>query len=150
MCVAPHGLRGNRSHGMLLAGGRICSGRIRPEVSGVQERAINPQSAGACAVSAADCLSCGACCAYSREWPRFSLESDADLARIPPTFVDDEHGRMRCHGDRCTALVGEVGIATSCAIYAVRPEVCRACEPGDEACRMARRHFKLLTPPAPP
>jgi len=53
----------------------------------------------------------------------------------------------------CTALVGEVGIATSCAIYAVRPEVCRACEPGDEACRMARRRFNLpplLTAAAPP
>jgi uncharacterized protein len=114
---------------------------------------MDPLSAGERAASAADCQSCGACCAYSREWPRFSLESEADLARIPPLFVDDEHGRMRCHGDRCTALVGEVGIATSCAIYAVRPDVCRACEPGDDACRMARRHFNLpalFTPPALP
>ena len=132
---------------------QLAAAGVRPEVSGVQERAINPTSAGESAESAVDCQSCGACCAYSREWPRFSLESEADLARIPPRFVDDEHGRMRCHGERCTALVGEVGIATSCAIYAVRPEVCRACEPGDEACRMARRRFNLpplLTPPAPP
>jgi len=52
-------------------------------------------------------------------------------------------GRMRCEGDRCAALVGDVGIATSCAIYTVRPDVCRACVPGDDACEMARRRFGL-------
>jgi Fe-S-cluster containining protein len=89
------------------------------------------------------CRSCGACCAFSAEWPRFSLESEADLARIPPVFVDDARGRMRCRGDRCTALVGVVGVATACAVYAARPDVCRACLPGDEACRQARRRFNL-------
>jgi Fe-S-cluster containining protein len=89
------------------------------------------------------CRACGACCAYSAEWPRFALESDADLARIPPAYVDDARGRMRCEGNRCTALVGEVGVATSCAVYAVRPDVCRACLPGDDACQMARRRFNL-------
>jgi hypothetical protein len=59
-----------------------------------------------------DCQTCGACCAYSRDWPRFSLEDDAALARIPERFVDDERGRMRCDGDRCTALVGEIGRAS--------------------------------------
>jgi Fe-S-cluster containining protein len=90
-----------------------------------------------------DCQTCGACCAFSAEWPRFSLESEAALARIPPGYVDDGLGRMRCEGDRCAALVGEVGISTACAIYTVRPDVCRACEPGDDACRMARRHFNM-------
>ncbi|HEY3643552.1 MAG TPA: YkgJ family cysteine cluster protein [Xanthobacteraceae bacterium] len=89
------------------------------------------------------CQSCGACCAYSKEWPRFSTEDDADLARIPPAFVDDTQGRMRCNGDRCTALLGDIGIATSCTVYAVRPEVCRTCLPGDDACRMARLAFGL-------
>lgn len=89
------------------------------------------------------CQACGACCSYSAEWPRFSLESDADLERIPRAFVDDARGRMRCVGDCCAALVGEVGVATSCAIYAVRPQVCRACVPGDDACRIARDHFNL-------
>ena len=89
------------------------------------------------------CRACGACCAFSRAWPRFSLEDDADLDRIPRAFVDDGAGSMRCHGDRCSALVGEVGRATSCAVYAVRPEVCRVCQPGDDACRMARRRFGL-------
>jgi len=89
------------------------------------------------------CRACGACCAYSAEWPRFALEPEADLARIPPEFVDEDGGRMRCEGDRCAALVGEVGVATLCAVYAVRPEVCRACLPGDDACQMARRLFHL-------
>jgi len=89
------------------------------------------------------CRACGACCSFSSEWPRFSVEEDADLDRIPPAFVDDGEGRMRCHGDRCSALVGDVGLSTSCAVYAVRPEVCRACLPGDDACRMARRRFNL-------
>jgi Fe-S-cluster containining protein len=89
------------------------------------------------------CRDCGACCAYSAEWPRFSLESEADLDRIPHAYVDDAGGRMRCEGDRCSALTGEIGIATSCAVYAVRPQVCRACLPGDDACRMARHSFNL-------
>ena len=89
------------------------------------------------------CQSCGACCAYSREWPRFTLEDDADLARIPAAFIDDGLGRMRCHGDRCAALSGEIGRTTACTIYAVRPQVCRACLPGDDACRMARARFGL-------
>jgi len=96
--------------------------------------------------SAADsalCQACGACCAYSAEWPRFALEDDAALAAIPRVYVDDEAGRMRCHGDRCSALTGEVGVATACTVYAVRPDVCRACLPGDHACLMARRRFGL-------
>jgi len=89
------------------------------------------------------CRSCGACCAFSKEWPRFTLEDDADLDRIPRELVDRRLGRMRCDGDRCDALVGEVGVSTSCRIYSVRPHVCRACEPGDDACRLARHRFGL-------
>jgi Fe-S-cluster containining protein len=90
-----------------------------------------------------ECQACGACCSYSREWPRFSLESDADLDRIPAALVDNEHGRMRCNGDRCAALAGDVGASTACTVYDVRPDVCRACVPGDDACLTARRHFNL-------
>jgi Fe-S-cluster containining protein len=92
---------------------------------------------------ALDCQACGACCCYSSEWPRFSLEDDAALECIPRRFVDDERGRMRCDGDRCSALVGEVGIATACVVYPVRPDVCKACLPGDDECRTARRRFNL-------
>jgi Fe-S-cluster containining protein len=94
-------------------------------------------------LSTAECQACGACCSFSREWPRFSLESDAELEQIPDAYVDDNLGGMRCDGNRCAALVGEVGVSTACAIYAVRPQVCRACLPGDDACKMARRHFNI-------
>jgi hypothetical protein len=93
------------------------------------------------------CQTCGACCAFSREWPRFSTEDDADLDRIPAAFVDAGQGGMRCDGDRCSALVGDVGVAASCAVYAVRPQVCRTCVPGDDECRKARRRFGLAALP---
>jgi Fe-S-cluster containining protein len=93
------------------------------------------------------CQACGACCSFSPDWPRFSLESDETLARIPPVYVDDGQGRMRCAGDRCSALLGDVGVATSCAVYAVRPEVCRVCVPGDDACQTARRRFHMEPDP---
>ncbi len=89
------------------------------------------------------CRTCGACCSYSAEWPRFSLESAARLDLIPPELVADDERGMRCTGARCTALVGTVGQSTSCAIYALRPDVCRACSPGDAECLQARRHFGL-------
>lgn len=89
------------------------------------------------------CQSCGACCDTSAEWPRFSLESEEALALIPPQYVDDVNGRMRCEGNRCTALSGKVGGATACVVYAVRPEVCRTCEPGDPECDIARRGHGL-------
>ena len=94
-------------------------------------------------LDAATCRSCGACCSYSPEWPRFSLEDETALDLIPREFVDDKQGRMRCDGNRCTALVGDVGVATACAVYAVRPDVCRACLPGDAACQTARHRFNL-------
>ena len=97
-------------------------------------------------IDVSPCQTCAACCSYSREWPRFTTEADADIARISSEFIDDHLGRMRCNGDRCSALIGDVGASTLCAIYAVRPEVCRACEPGDDACQMARQKFGL--PPA--
>ena len=89
------------------------------------------------------CRSCGACCSYSRAWPRFTMEDDDQLDRIPRALVAGDGSGMACDGDRCCALVGEVGIQTSCAIYDVRPDVCRACQPGDDACRMARQRFGL-------
>src|SRR5215467_10264478 len=89
------------------------------------------------------CNSCGACCSYSKDWPRFTMENEDDLSRIPRELVDDSLNGMRCHGDRCAALVGEVGVKTGCVIYGQRPDVCRACEPGDAACRIARDRFGL-------
>lgn len=90
-----------------------------------------------------DCRTCGACCSFSAEWPRFTLEADEALAQLPSEFVDSRLHRMRCHGDRCSALSGTVGVSTSCRVYDRRPDVCRECEPGDDACEIARRHFNL-------
>jgi Fe-S-cluster containining protein len=89
------------------------------------------------------CQACGACCSYSRNWPRFTIEDDAALDLIPAQFVNERLSGMRCDGERCSALTGKVGVATACGIYAVRPEVCRTCMPGDAECAMARRRFGL-------
>jgi Fe-S-cluster containining protein len=98
--------------------------------------------------SSSPCRTCGACCAYSREWPRFSTEDEAALARIPAPYTDHDRGRMRCAGERCTALTGTVGVSTTCEVYSVRPEVCRACQPGDDACQLARTWFGLAPLPS--
>ena len=90
-----------------------------------------------------DCQTCGACCSYSDEWPRFSLEEDAQLELIPEALVAADLGGMRCVGGRCSALDGEVGAATTCTIYAIRPDVCHACMPGGDDCLMARAAFGL-------
>ncbi|SIQ68901.1 hypothetical protein SAMN05880582_10331 [Rhizobium sp. RU20A] len=85
-----------------------------------------------------DCQSCGACCAYSEDWPRFSLETDEELDRIPEALVAEDLGGMRCPDNRCAALSGEIGKHVACTIYEIRPIVCRTCMPGDPECLMAR------------
>ena len=92
---------------------------------------------------AGPCRTCGACCATSRNWPRFTVEDDAALDLIPAKFVNDTLSGMRCEGERCSALSGRIGVATSCVIYAMRPEVCRTCMPGDPECSLARRRHGL-------
>ena len=96
------------------------------------------------------CQACGACCSYSRNWPRFTTEDDAALDLIPQKFVNERGSGMRCDGDRCSALSGRIGVATACTIYAVRPEVCRTCMPGDVECAMARRRHGLPVLAYPP
>ncbi|MCG6207829.1 YkgJ family cysteine cluster protein [Rhodopseudomonas sp. HC1] len=89
------------------------------------------------------CQSCGACCAYSANWPRFTIEDDAALDAIPSELVNARLSGMKCEGERCCALAGTVGEATACRIYALRPDVCRECKPGDPECGMARRRYGL-------
>jgi Fe-S-cluster containining protein len=48
---------------------------------------------------------------------------------------------MRCVDNRCTALAGEVGKHVGCTIYGLRPDVCRACQPGDAECNTARAKY---------
>jgi len=40
-------------------------------------------------------------------------------------------------------------VATRCEIYAIRPEVCRTCMPGDAECAMARGKHGLPVLVAP-
>jgi Fe-S-cluster containining protein len=87
------------------------------------------------------CQTCGACCAYDKNWPRFSLEAEEDLALIPEALVALDKSGMRCEGNRCAALGGEIGVATACTIYGLRPDVCRACQPGDAECNIARTQY---------
>jgi len=89
------------------------------------------------------CQACGACCAYSSNWPRFTIEDDAALDLIPAELVNERLSGMHCDGDRCAALRGEIGVQTACEIYAIRPEVCRTCMPGDAECAKARRKYGL-------
>jgi uncharacterized protein len=89
------------------------------------------------------CRSCGACCSFSAAWPSFTTDSDADIAAIPLAYVNESNTGMHCKGNRCSALSGEVGVATTCLAYAVRPDVCRACSPGDAECNIARQAFGL-------
>ena len=62
---------------------------------------------------------------------------------IPSAFVDDDNGRMAWTGSRCAALSGDVGLATKCLVYEFRPDVCRECQPGDDACEMAREMYGM-------
>ena len=64
------------------------------------------------------------------------------LLAVAALVAADQSG-MRWTGTRCAALAGEVGKATACTIYAVRPQVCRDCMPGDDACAMARARHGL-------
>jgi Fe-S-cluster containining protein len=92
-----------------------------------------------------DCNTCGACCSQSPEWPRFSTETESQLDQIPAEYVSRDECGMRCDGARCSALVGKVGQSTSCSIYEIRPDVCRACVPGGGDCLIARRGQRLPT-----
>ena len=89
------------------------------------------------------CQNCGACCSYSSNWPRFTIEDDAALDLIPAKFVNDRLSGMRCEGERCTALTGKVGVKAACGIYEWRPSPCREFEAGSPACDRARMRHGL-------
>jgi hypothetical protein len=94
-----------------------------------------------------ECMRCGACCAYSYDWPEFTAEEDGN--GIPIKLVDCERGRMRCTGDRCNALKGQIGVSVRCSVYKHRPAVCREFGPQSrsEDCAKVRAWFDL--PPLP-
>ena len=85
-----------------------------------------------------DCLACGACCAFSKYWPALRPNDPGDGAEIPVAFLDVRNRRMRCVGDRCSALEGSLGLRVSCRVYEVRPQACRVFTVGGPGCRLAR------------
>ncbi len=93
------------------------------------------------------CLTCGACCAFSRvSFHRTELRGFG--GRTPPEITGprptpEHHHLLGTDGPapRCVALEGTVGVATRCGIYEDRPSVCRGVEPGTPWCDAAReRH----------
>lgn len=104
---------------------------------------------------AGPCLSCGACCASLIVDFHVSCLASQSPDGVPDTLtvrVTDRIVRMRGTDEappRCCALEGEVGVAVSCAIHAVRPGPCRDFAPlaefgiGDEGCAAARRRHGL-------
>ncbi|QWT20841.1 YkgJ family cysteine cluster protein [Bacillus sp. NP157] len=101
------------------------------------------------------CLRCGACCAAFRvafHW----METDAAGGPTPAAYTESlgmHRVNMRgtnAYEPRCVALVGEVGGATQCSIYAVRPSPCHelkaAWEDGlpSPQCDRARARHGLL------
>ena len=93
-----------------------------------------------------DCNTCGACCAYSPDWPELAPD-DHGPDGPPAEWVDE--GYIRWGEGRCSALSGTIGDCTRCVIYARRPSPCRACQPGSTPCLDARRRHGLPIPVLP-
>ena len=101
------------------------------------------------------CLSCGACCAAFRVAFHWSECDDAPGGFVPAGLTQDlrNHERAMQGTDtispHCVALAGEVGEATHCTIYAVRPSPCRAVQASwefgtaDPHCDRARARYNL-------
>jgi len=76
------------------------------------------------------CQSCGACCAALRVGFYWTEADDAG-GTVPVALTESLLPHRRCmtgtNSDtpRCIALVGEVGRAVSCSIYAQRSSTCR-------------------------
>ena len=86
--------------------------------------------------------------AMAAEESRITETRTTIIARDGAVLADSEADpkTMENHAGRpevAAALQGKVGIATSCGIYAIRPEVCRTCMPGDAECAMARKKHGL-------
>lgn len=82
------------------------------------------------------CMSCGVCCAHFRVsfyWGEAdpALKDSVPIELTAPILHPHRLAMLGTLGlpIRCVALIGEVGMAVSCAIYARRPSPCRELEP---------------------
>lgn len=99
----------------------------------------------------ADCVTCGRCCHHG---PGTVSLLEPDEVRLGPELLSRFtvlHDRppyfrfMANDGERCAALdVSEPG-KYRCVIYPLRPDGCRAVEPGSPCCLEARRLGQLGT-----
>ena|SRR5436190_1759499 len=105
-----------------------------------------------------DCQTCGACCAPGSVLAWIGAEGWAwltktELDRLPKKYrlqvLPSPHNatmfELSAPNGQCCALVGKVGVQTSCDVYADRPGDCRRFEMGSEGCLAARKHHGLPT-----
>lgn len=90
------------------------------------------------------CLQCGACCATYRVSFYWAEAAERGLPESLTGKASPWHACMagtEKTEPRCHALIGTIGKAVSCAVYAQRPTPCREVLPRSEKCHRARlRH----------
>lgn len=126
------GLAGGRA-GRYLRGWRIVGGVVP---------ASPAQRTGASVSSPTfDCTACGACCFGGHDRYIALLPQDAGRP-IPEAATAEIEGRryMKMACGHCAQLTVTDTGATLCAIYADRPEACRAFRAGSFECLKARQH----------
>lgn len=80
---------------------------------------------------ASPCTACGACCSSFRVSFYWGEGADADGGWVPVAFTRQFTPHLRVmrgtegRRPRCEALIGTVGQAVGCSIYAQRPSPCR-------------------------
>ena len=93
------------------------------------------------------CRTCGACCVgdgpeHVGVTPAEAAEVVSALGRWSVSEGQDFRAiatEVRGGRCRCVMLLGEPGKITGCAIYELRPAVCRGVQPGDSYCEYARK-----------
>lgn len=103
------------------------------------------------APTAADCVSCGACCIDGGyvgvspldTTPHALTRATKGLGLSKETMSNLGRRCMKRHcGGRCVALEGVIGTNVSCSIYEQRPAVCRRFEAGSPGCLDARERMR--------
>jgi Fe-S-cluster containining protein len=101
-----------------------------------------------------DCVKCGRCCHHPPETVHMLMSDDArvlshragvEILRTLTVLDPRPPGWrfLRNAGERCAALATTSDGRYPCRIYEVRPDDCRAFEPGSAACLEARKLGRL-------